>query len=119
MCGRYYIDPDTEDSVERLFHIRPKQRTAGDVTPGMSPLVLHGRSGKMSADAMHWGMTGQNGSMIINARSENIYDRPMFRNSIAEQTQFFGQNRIFSNLSWKVTHILTFIYPFAAVRKMV
>ena len=42
-----------------------------------------------------------------------------FRNSIAEQTQFFGQNRIFSNLSWKVTHILTFIYPFAAVRKMV
>ena len=85
MCGRYYIDPDTEDSVERLFHIRPKQRTAGDVTPGMSPLVLHGRSGKMSADAMHWGMTGQNGSMIINARSENIYDRPMFRNSIADR----------------------------------
>ena len=85
MCGRYYIDPDTEDSVERLFRIRPDHRTAGDVTPGMSPLVLHGRSGKMSADAMYWGMTGQNGSMIINARSENIYDRPMFRNSIADR----------------------------------
>ena len=87
MCGRYYLDPDTEDSVERLFNIRTDYRTSGDVTPGMSPLILHGRNGKIAADGMYWGMTGSGGSMIINARSENVYDRAMFRNSIADRRQ--------------------------------
>ena len=85
MCGRYYLDPDTEDSVERLFNIRTDYRTSGDVTPGMSPLILHGRNGKIAADGMYWGMTGSCGSMIINVRSENVYDRAMFRNSIADR----------------------------------
>lgn len=85
MCGRYYVEPDTVDQVEQLFRVHTGANVRGDVTPGMSPVVLGAKESAMRAETMHWGITGGSGSLIINARAESVRERPMFRNSIADR----------------------------------
>ncbi len=55
---------------------------AGDVTPGMDPVVVTGRNGRLEAVPMHWGIVNPKGSLIINARAESVFDKAMFWGSI-------------------------------------
>ncbi len=86
MCGRYYIE--SEDVVEELREIieavnrkvteADKVKTSGEVFPTNVVPVLAG--GKVVP--MKWGYKGQ--SLTVNARSETVTDKPMFRRSVVE-----------------------------------
>lgn len=90
MCGRYKIGSDGEKS--RFFEFieeinldfvdekEIKLSVKSDVNPGMlAPVILTKRS-IWAGVQMRWGFeTG--GKLVINARSESVFDKPMFRDS--------------------------------------
>ena len=86
MCGRFFIDPDDRDYAAILR--RSERREAiggaegGEVCPGeLAVAVVRGGV----PETMRWGFKPANGGkgLIINARSETLAQRPMFRGSLA------------------------------------
>ncbi len=57
---------------------------AGDITPAMSPIVIakDKLEDKLKAMNMLWGLKGRDNKLIINARSESVLEKNMFRDSI-------------------------------------
>ncbi len=115
MCGRYYVDDETEDEIERVFCMI----TSGRETPSATDktnitdkneitgrIGENGKTGKAGITTrdilptdpapvigltdngaiirqLRWGIAGlQKGQPIINARSETVMEKPMFKNGI-------------------------------------
>ena len=84
MCGRYFFDDTTADDVELELGLESGSFSmkSGDVTPGMSPVVLF--AGKdipkeqIAVTNMLWGLTGKDKKLVINARAESANEKPMF-----------------------------------------
>ena len=83
MCGRFMLDSDIEDLI-REYKILKRQvdnYEKGDIYPSQNaPIVMYdnGRALKTAK----WGFTLSGESkLIINARSESIAEKPMFKNS--------------------------------------
>ncbi len=85
MCGRYYVDDETVSQIEEIIRNIDKKLNAksGDVYPTNSTLVMNSYDHKLSADDMVWGFPDYNSKkVIINARSETVTERKMFRDSL-------------------------------------
>ncbi len=83
MCGRYYIELDSDELMEIVFKAQRKaeqieQKVAdGEVRPSEMAAVID-EQGKVMP--MRWGLKRfDNKGLIINARSETIKEKPMFR----------------------------------------
>jgi putative SOS response-associated peptidase YedK len=98
MCGRYVLFTDEEeDEITDLVNeiqqrLREEQgaaedagtelRTNGEVFPSQLAPVIS----KAGPAAMRWGLPGFKGQgLIINARSESVYGKVMFRTPITER----------------------------------
>lgn len=88
MCARYVIIERTLYDVEKELGLEEGSfdMMYGDVTPAMNPLVLcaekgSGKRGIRMTD-MYWGLTGKDKKLMINARAESAFDKPMFADSI-------------------------------------
>lgn len=81
MCGRFYIDDETVREIEKIAgKIDRKNAKMGDVHPSEPALVLRADQGSMLADVLKWGYaSARNRTLIFNARSETVRERPMFR----------------------------------------
>ncbi|MFC2661960.1 MAG: SOS response-associated peptidase [Eubacterium sp.] len=92
MCGRYYVNQGIIGGLESDFpEIRAalSEMYAGrfgdkDIVPGMSVPVLYDAGGRTVCDLMSWGFpdSHEKGSLIINARSETLDEKPMFRDAL-------------------------------------
>ena len=87
MCGRYYIDSDVVDEIEKVVHdidqrIRQEHFT-GDICPtNVAPIIEKSERG-MKMDICRWGYPLSGGkNLVINARTEFVMDEPSFRNGI-------------------------------------
>lgn len=85
MCGRYYVDMDTEKEI-RIVIRDPEQKIsleAGDVHPSEQALVLTGINARLTTERMRWGFP-QNGKkgLLINARAETVFQRVTFRDCV-------------------------------------
>lgn len=85
MCGRYtLVGEDDEQTMARLIDAVNKQKgTAlepGDIKPSELAPVLRLVGGEIVPDLMTWGYPAPKGvGLTINARSETVLERPMFR----------------------------------------
>lgn len=81
MCGRFYIDDETMREIERIAgKIDRKNAKMGDVHPSEPALVLRADQDSMVADVLRWGYaSARNHTLIFNARTETVRERPMFR----------------------------------------
>ena len=86
MCGRFYVD---EKMAREIWNVvrgvdrRLKLPTIGEVRPADTSLIIHGENRSLTADSMRWGFRQYSASsLIINARSESVTERPIFRDSI-------------------------------------
>lgn len=86
MCGRFYVDEKMTREiwdVVRGIDRRLKLPTIGEVRPADTSLIIHGENRSLTADSMRWGFKQYSGSsLIINARSEAVTEKAMFRDSI-------------------------------------
>lgn len=87
MCGRYYIDPDMADEIEKVVHkidqrIRQKH-FAGDIFPTNVAPIIEKSEQRLKLNVCKWGYTlSQGKNLVINARTESVMDKHSFRNGI-------------------------------------
>lgn len=81
MCGRFYIDDETMHEIEKIAgKIDRKNAKIGDVHPSELALVLRADHDSVVADVLKWGyVSARNHTLIFNARTETVRERPMFR----------------------------------------
>lgn len=88
MCGRYYIDEETSIEIKKIVQDIQNQKSkstmkTGEIYPSENVPILVGKSDDMVPKVITWGAPGFNkGSRIINARSETVFDKKMFKDSI-------------------------------------
>ena len=88
MCGRYWIDIDEAElrdiakaAAANSLPDEMSLKTSGEVFPmDTVPIIV----APENSQPMQWGFTveGKKGPPIINARSESVMDRPMFKTAI-------------------------------------
>lgn len=83
MCGRFLLDTEIKE-ILKTYKIKNKEITEyrpGDVYPSTNaPIILD--SGQRTISHARWGFPyGFKKGIVINARSETIGNKPMFRNS--------------------------------------
>ncbi|MBR2571495.1 MAG: SOS response-associated peptidase [Clostridia bacterium] len=91
MCGRYYIEEDSElfelESIVREAGRRAPEgqmKTRGEVFPSdVVPVLAYSKSMVQTAFPMKWGYALSSGKLLINVRSETASEKPMFRESMA------------------------------------
>lgn len=92
MCGRFYVDDDILREIEKIVRgIDAKRAKRGEVYPSEPAVVLHtvkdsentqglAEFPAFAAAVMEWGYKAPGkGTLIFNARSESVRERPMFR----------------------------------------
>lgn len=81
MCGRFYIDDETAREIERIARkIDRKNAKTGDVHPSEPALILRADHDSMVTEVLKWGYeSARKNTLIFNARSETVRERPMFR----------------------------------------
>lgn len=86
MCGRYYVDDDTAKEIERLVAEADKnikENGCRDIHPADRATVIIDNNLQLGAKQMQWGFPQyQKKGLIINARSETVLERKMFRDSV-------------------------------------
>lgn len=107
MCGRYVLNAP-EDLSERfqLRQVSISLPRSWNVAPGsMLPVIVENREGEREARTMTWGLTRRwakkgmsKGPAPINARSEGIADKPMFRDLIRNRRCLVPANGFYE---WK------------------
>lgn len=88
MCGRYYIDSDTEEEIRKIIDTAEEKLKlpAGDVYPSQQATILTGYRNRLYADRMIWGMPRYYKSgLVINARAETAPEKPMFRDAMGSR----------------------------------
>lgn len=85
MCGRYYYGKKWGSAAKEDLGIDIPNYSVGDVTPGMSPIVISADGNGLKAKNMHWGMEHEKVGLIINAKSESLFEKPMFSKSIEKR----------------------------------
>ena len=106
MCGRFVID-DTDEIAEmrRIFEeikkhysdtVEFKNVKRGEIFPTDTvPIIIPEKELKIDAVPMQWGIKGYNGSLVINARSEGVYDKKMFKDSMKNKRCIIPSNGFF------------------------
>lgn len=89
MCSRYYVDDDTVCEIEKIVGEIDREmidRLTGDIYPSQNALVITAGTADLKdlkARQMPWGfLTSDDNSLLINARTETVRERRMFRDSI-------------------------------------
>lgn len=86
MCGRYYVDDETANEINKIvknIDKKLKLPRSGDIYPSEPAAVMReGRMG-LTGDIMAWGFPRfDNKGFLINARAEGIFERKAFKDSI-------------------------------------
>ncbi len=87
MCGVFYIEDDTMKEIERIARrIDERSAASGDVHPSQPALILRAGYEEMVSEVLKWGYEGYGKkTLIFNARSETVRERPMFRRDFEER----------------------------------
>lgn len=88
MCGRYFIDDETVKEIEKLVHDIDYNIRIGEIYPtNQVPIFTNNNSSKCILST--WGFPNfhnkDNKGVIINARSETAFEKPMFKQSLIDR----------------------------------
>lgn len=94
MCGRYLFSTKENREFQRIIQDAQRRSVqhselnfpmAGDIAPTATAPVLIASGNKVVAEFQRWGIPSWRGGLMINARSETVCEKPMFRKSMAAQ----------------------------------
>jgi len=80
MCGRFYVDDDTMQEIERIARkIDREKRSAQEVAPTQKAMIIHALENEIVSRFLQWGYErDKKKGVIFNARSETVQQRSMF-----------------------------------------
>lgn len=86
VCGRYYLEreqakPELQDVLERLNRRGLAYKTGTICPSDVAPVIANNRALTPTPFAMQWGYRMPDGKRVINARSETLLDKPLFRDA--------------------------------------
>lgn len=88
MCGRYYIDDETSREIKKILsdldtkNVGKRYKTVEIFPTDTAPVLITENNG-IKPELSAWGFPNFNDNgMIINAKSETIYEKKMFRESL-------------------------------------
>lgn len=96
MCGRYYVDDDTAQEIERIIRMaeekvakatrEPVLLPSGDIHPtDRAPILMADRQG-ICCHIQKWGFPGFDTKQVLfNARCESALEKPTFREAVAKR----------------------------------
>ncbi|OPJ60595.1 SOS response-associated peptidase [Clostridium oryzae] len=91
MCGRYYVDDETSREIQKIVAEldkklnKPKYKT-GEIYPTNDVPILVAKNKSIEADILKWGFPNfKSRGAIINACSETIFEKKMFRESLVSR----------------------------------
>ena len=89
MCGRFFWKKKKCKEVKEELNISDFSEEAsldGDINPGASPLIIISDNNKnIKAINMFWGFPSQDKKLIINARTESVFEKNLFYDGIRQQ----------------------------------
>ena len=87
MCGVFYVDDETMREIEKIAgKIDKNVAAAGDIYPSRPALILRANHQEMVSAVLKWGYEAYGKkTLIFNARSETVRERPMFRRDFEER----------------------------------
>ena len=112
MCGRFFIDADT-DFLLNYFHIHPKVKSQihlekkvvfpADQAP---VIIFHGDEYRMGM--MKWGLPlNGKSSPLINSRIESVLEKPFYREAIEKRRCIIPVSGFFEWSEQKIQHTIT------------
>jgi putative SOS response-associated peptidase YedK len=115
MCGRFVIDDSGSiGEIKKIFEelkkhygntIEFSNAKTGEIYPGDTiPVIIPEKECNIDAVPMKWGITrnyDNKNTLIINARSEGVYDKKMFRDSIRNKRCIIPSNGFYE---WAQLH---------------
>lgn len=87
MCGRYSLAPEESGEIMEIIRQVQDRIKTGEIFPTNAVPVMMEAGEEIMPEVVEWGyprFQGKSGQ-IINARSETVTDRPMFRKSVYER----------------------------------
>lgn len=118
MCGRFLLLTDTDRSeIESIIdEISEKYKNSalphGEVFPTNSVPVIYSHNSRKILSAARWGFPNfKNNGVIINARSETLAEKPMFKKSFSAQRCIVPANGYFEWLTEGRKNTKYFIQP--------
>ena len=87
LCGRFYINNDIISLIKRLksdseFSL---EISAGDIFPSQKAWIITKDNNKFDAKEIKWGFKNGSSGLIINVRSETVFQKKMFCNAIEKR----------------------------------
>ena len=103
MCGRYFIDFETEKAIFELLKQMDRDMRAErlglkstDVAPSNAAPVLVGDGGHLAVERQRWGFPGVGGKgLIINARAETVLEKKMFHDAVLSRRAVIPASRFY------------------------
>ena len=94
MCGCFFWKKKKSKEVEEELNLSDsniEDSLEGDITPGSSPIIIS-KNSNISANAkndieiqkMFWGFPSKDNKLIINARAESVFEKPLFHDGISK-----------------------------------
>ena len=100
MCGVFYVDDETMREIQKIAGKTYKNvAAAGDIYPSRPALILRANHQEMVSAVLKWGYEAYGKkTLIFNARSETVRERPMFRRDFEERRCLIPANKFYE---WK------------------
>ncbi len=112
MCCRYYYSDRSIDKVLADLQIEPGGalgRPAGEIRPGGRSVMIYGKDGSAAMGVAQWGLPEREGGLVINARAESVFEKPMFRSSALYRRCVLPAERFYE---WdQARNMVTFLDP--------
>lgn len=85
MCGRYFLDLKALAQLEqRIDYQFERELLAKDYYPGNHVPMIVNSNNKLQMQIIKWGFKAFDHKLIINARSETLLEKVMFKNEVLE-----------------------------------
>ena len=97
MCGRFSLSSNLEELQNEFSNeISSNFPARYNISPGQSPVVISLKKNNFYLNKIHWGFkVPKLGKLVINARSETITEKPLFKNLLLQNRCLIPANSWF------------------------
>ena len=124
MCGRFSLSSNLEELQNEFSNeISGNFPAKYNISPGQSPVVISLKKNNFYLNKIHWGFkVPKLGKLVINARSETIIEKPLFKNLLLQNRCLIPANSWFEwnneNKPYLIKHKKNEIIAFAGLQRL-